>query len=91
MTEIRKYEVVNRSTVYQLTVVDDDGEDWYLLLADRWESHNGEWLKIPVYFADGPSIAWTYLTEKMPGLAKHDGDKPGWIKVLKEAGVEVFG
>jgi hypothetical protein len=90
-TTIEHWRVYNAGTAYELTVVDDDGEDWYLLFASNLESHNGDWLKIPVYLEGGPSIAWSYLTEKCPGLLRFGGDKPGWIKVCKEAGIKVFG
>ena len=88
------FRVEVNSTVYELTKIvhfpEPEGEVWYLLFADRWENHNGDWLKLPGY-PDGNSIAWSYLTEKVPGLRTHEGDKEGWIMVLKEAGIEVFG
>jgi hypothetical protein len=49
-----------------------------------WGSGYGQWIQLDV-----PDIAWSYLTEKMPGL--REGDKPGLIALFKKAGLEVFG
>ena len=49
-----------------------------------WGSGYGQWVHIDV-----ESVAWNYLTEKMPGL--REGDKPGLVALFAKAGLEVFG
>lgn len=66
---------------------DMDGEPYTPLLwcvETGWGSGYGQWVML---YED--SIAWPYLTEKMPGL--RDGDKPGLINLFAKAGLEVFG
>jgi len=49
-----------------------------------WGSGYGQWIHLDVR-----EVAWSYLTEKMPGL--REGDKPGLIALFAKAGLEVFG
>lgn len=49
-----------------------------------WGSEYGQWMML-----DTDSIAWNYLTEKMPGM--REGDKPGYKLLFEKINVEVFG
>jgi hypothetical protein len=85
---IAQYRVEHRGTEYKMTVVIDDRYRYVMLANRSGSNNNGEWLRLAV---DHESIAWSYLKEKMPELAKHPGDKEGWVMVFKMAGIEVFG
>jgi hypothetical protein len=58
--------------------------DHLICVETGWGSGYGQWIHL-----DLDSIAWSYLTEKMPGL--RDGDKPGYKMMFAKAGIEVFG
>jgi len=79
------YQVENAATIYKLHHIEENGADFFILHTSGW-SNCGEWISLGT-----DSIAWSYLTEKMPGLATHPGDKAGWVLVFAKAGVEVFG
>lgn len=79
------FEVAHRSTMYRIHKVNSaDGSSFFMVVSGRGGNH-GEWIRLI-----GPSIAWSYLAEKMPQMARLDGDKEGWVKVFAMAGVEVF-
>lgn len=87
---IETFSVTNAGTVYRIHVasISREGSEYpavFFMLETGWGSGYGEWIRLDV-----DSIAWTYLAEKMPEMARREGDKPGWVKVFKAAGVEVF-
>ena len=90
---IETFVAQNAGTVYRLHVAvierplrDSTFEDTFLMCETGWGSGYGEWIRL-----DTDEIAWNYLSEKMPGLARFGGDKPGWIMAFAKAGVRVFG
>lgn len=83
---LQSVKVSNRGTVYQVTVFTHGELGFYLMFSSGWNGLNyGEWVHI-----HDNEIAWSYLTEKCPALAKFEGDKEGWVMACKEAGIEVF-
>jgi hypothetical protein len=79
------YNVTNAATVYRIHVITLPQAQ--LVCAETgWSQGHGEWVMLL-----DDSVAWTYLTEKMPSLARHEGDKPGWIMAFAKARIEVFG
>lgn len=78
-------QVENAGTVYRIHVVTLPLHDQLFMCETGWGSGFGQWVRLDVN-----KIAWTYLTEKMPALAKYPGDKPGWFMAFAKAGVEVF-
>lgn len=92
MSEVFTAKVTNRGTVYTIhyTYPDSvaalfDGGPGFYMLETGWSGNNGEWIRL----AEN-RIAWSYLAEKMPRMARLDGDREGWVKAFAEAGVEVF-
>lgn len=81
---MRSVLVNNRSTAYHL-LWQEDGDDTYYILMNRWGQNSGEWIRL-----SEKSVSWDYLVEKMPELGKYEGDKDGWVWAFEEAGVEVF-
>lgn len=82
---LESFTVNNRATVYTV-IVAHGTQTTYYMFASSWGGNHGEWIETA-----STDLAWSYLTEKVPGLARHEGDKEGWIMALKEAGLEVFG
>ena len=88
---IERSHVEHRATVYEVTVIKDLVDNQIILLvADSTSLYYGEWLRLPYDLVAGGGISWNYLTEKMPGLAKYEGDKDGWIMAFGQAGLQVF-
>lgn len=92
MAEVYKAEVTHRSTVYRIhyTYPDSvsalfDGGPGFYMLETGWSGNCGEWIQL-----QDNSVAWDYLAEKMPIMAKREGDKEGWVLAFRAAGVEVF-
>lgn len=84
--QLHSHKVSNAGTIYQVAVIDSGEDGHYLMFSTGFSSLNhGEWV-----FIAGNEIAWSYLTEKCPDLAKYEGDKPGWVMACAEAGIEVF-
>jgi hypothetical protein len=82
------YTATHASTVYRIHVVEthENFRDSTFILAETgWDSGHGEWIQIDV-----GSIAWSYIAEKMPLLAKREGDRVGWTMAFALAGIEVF-
>lgn len=83
------YEVINAGTVYRIHVATEDrgrGPFNFICAETGWGRGYGEWMLLDV-----KSVAWNYVAEKMPILAKREGDKPGWKMAFAKAGIEVFG
>lgn len=85
-TYIKEHVVYDSGTRYVAYVTHVIGEKGALLIAIEtgWGSYYGQWIMLGMR-----KVHWSYLTEKMPGL--RDGDKPGYIKLFAEFGVEVTG
>lgn len=88
-----KAEVANRGTMYRIHhVVPDavqalmEGGPVLVLCETGWGMGYGEWMTI-----HGESIAWSYVAEKMPELARRDGDREGWVKAFAAVGITIFG
>ena len=79
------FEVTNKGTIYRVHRVDALHRRFWLVMSGFGNNY-GEWIEV-----HGDTIAWSYLAEKMPRMARLDGDKPGWIMVFAKAGLEVFG
>jgi hypothetical protein len=80
-----EFEVSNRATMYRLIRVAGLTAH-YFLVETGWHRGSGEWIRL----ADD-SVSWDYVVEKMPGIARNEGDKEGWVKLFAAAGIEVFG
>lgn len=80
------HEATNAATRYVLRSVDLDSGETLVCAETDWGGHHGEWILLGEH-----SVAWSYIAEKMPRLARLDGDKPGWIKAFAAAGIRVFG
>lgn len=78
------FEVANRGTMYRLHRVEGRGYRFFLL-ESGYGNNYGEWIRL-----EGADIAWSYLAEKMPRMARLDGDIEGWVKVFAMAGIKVF-
>lgn len=59
------------------------GED-LIAVETGWGSRYGQWIILP----ERDHVAWSYLTEKMPGL--REGDRPGYVLLFAAIGIEVF-
>jgi hypothetical protein len=83
---IQTFRVTNAGAVYEVTAVNGETERWFLACTGMSGYNHGEWIRL-----GADSVAWSYLTEKMPGLARFgNADKPGWIMAFAQAGLEVF-
>lgn len=79
-------EVSNRGTRYIVHRAVTETRQ-FLMIVTGWTGNGGEWIALPI---DEDEIAWSYLTEKVPGLKAYPGDAEGYVKLFAELGIRVF-
>lgn len=80
--------VHHRATAYTIRAIPEAGGYTTYLIAGRF-ANAGEWITLGDDSA-AEGIAYSYLAEKMPELARHAGDREGWIMAFRKLGVRVF-
>jgi hypothetical protein len=80
------YEVHNKGTRYiaHRATIDDRQ---LIAVVTGWTGNSGEWIALPI---GEDEVAWSYLTEKVPGLARFGGDAEGYVLLFAEMGIRVF-